>query len=434
MSGNSTSQNAPAIPIGFAGLSHLGIVYSAASAARGFPVVAFDDRPRLAENLSAGRSPVTEPGLAEVCREHRTRLRYTSDERDLEQCRLVFVALDVATNDANQSDLAPLETLLAKVARHLAPGAALVLMSQVPPGFSRQLAGKLPAGVALYYQVETLVFGNAVARAVDPERIIVGAGEVGQALPAQYAAYLEAFACPILRMRYESAELCKIAINCFLISSEATSNTLAEICEHIGADWREIMPALRMDQRIGPHAYLTPGLGIAGGNLERDLVTVQRLAAENGCDASVVTAWQRNSQYRKDWVLGRLFDSGLLKDPGQTVIGVWGLAYKQDTHSTKNSPSLHLLRALDSYSFRAYDPAAQIDEAHFPHVRLCSGMEEAARGADVLLVMTPWREFAAAQLDTVLPSMRGRMVLDPYGVLPENRCQQLGYRYQRMGV
>src|ERR1700735_711274 len=190
MSGNSTSQNAPAVPIGFAGLSHLGIVYSAASAARGFPVVAFDDRPGLAEDLSAGRSPVTEPGLAEICREHRTRLRYTCDERQLEQCRLVFVALDVATNDANQSDLAPLETLLAKVTRHLAPGAVLVLMSQVPPGFSRQLAAKLPAGVELYYQVETLVFGNALARAVHPERIIVGAREVGAAaLPEAYPAY-----------------------------------------------------------------------------------------------------------------------------------------------------------------------------------------------------------------------------------------------------
>ena len=421
-------------PIGFAGLSHLGIVYSAASAARGLPVVAFDDRTGLVDDLDAGRFPVTEPGLEEICREHRTRLRYTSDERQLDQCRLIFIALDVSTNDANQSDLAPLETLLAQVLPHLAPGATLVIMSQVPPGFSRQLAAKLPAGVDLCYQVETLVFGNAVARAVHPERIIIGAGEVGRALPAQYSAYLESFGCPILRMRYESAELCKIAINCFLVSSVATSNTLAEICERIGADWREIVPALRMDQRIGPHAYLAPGLGIAGGNLERDLVTVQRLAAENGCDASLVTAWQRNSQYRKDWVLARLFDSGLLQDPRQTLIGVWGLAYKQDTNSTKNSPSLHLLRTLDSYSFRAYDPAARIDGAQFPHVRLCSGMEEAARGVDVLLVMTPWREFASAQLDTLLPCMRGRVVLDPYGVLPEKRCRELGYQYQRMGA
>ena len=422
------------MPIGFAGLSHLGIVYSAASAARGFEVVAFDHRAELAGDLSAGRLPVAEPGLAEICREHRAKLRYTSDERELAQCRLVFVALDVTTDDANESDLKPLETLLARVTPQLAPGTTLVIMSQLPPGFSRRLALQLPAGVELYYQVETLVFGNAVARAVHPERIIVGAGKVPPTLLSQYAAYLEAFDCPILCMRYESAELCKIALNCFLVSSVATSNTLAGICERIGADWREIVPALRLDRRIGPHAYLDPGLGIAGGNLERDLVTVLRLAAENGCDAGVVTAWQRNSQYRKDWVLGRLFESGLLNDPEQTRIGVWGLAYKQDTHSTKNSQSLGLLRALHSYSFQAYDPAARIESAQFPHVRICSDMEEAARDADVLLVMTPWREFAAARLDTVLPFMRGRTVLDPWGVLAERQCQQLGYQYQRMGA
>jgi UDPglucose 6-dehydrogenase len=417
--------------IGFAGLSHLGIVYSAASAARGFEVVAFDPRPELVADLTAGRSPVVEPGLAELCREHRSKLHYTSDVKQLAQCRLVFVALDVATNDANESDLAPLESLLARVIPQLAPSATLVIMSQLPPGFSRRLQKQLPAGVELCYQVETLIFGNAVTRAVTPERIIVGCGA---ALPGMYASYLEAFDCPILCMRYESAELCKIALNCFLVSSVATSNTLAGICERIGADWREIVPALRSDRRIGPHAYLDPGLGIAGGNLERDLVTVQRLAAENGCDAGVVTAWQRNSQYRKDWVLGRLFESGLLNHPERTCIGVWGLAYKQETHSTKNSPSLGLLRALHPYSFQAYDPVAQIERAEFPEVRICSGMEEAARDADVLVVMTPWREFADARLDTVLPCMRGRTVLDPLGVLAERQCQELGYQYQRMGA
>src|SRR5271170_5391950 len=116
--------------IGFAGLSHLGIVYSGASAARGFRVVAFDDRPGLAPDLSNGRFPIVEPGLVELCHEHGERLRYTSEARQLAQCRLIFVALDVTTDDSNQSDLAPLEALLAKVTPHLAAGATLVILSQ----------------------------------------------------------------------------------------------------------------------------------------------------------------------------------------------------------------------------------------------------------------------------------------------------------------
>jgi UDPglucose 6-dehydrogenase len=267
-----------------------------------------------------------------------------------------------------------------------------------------------------------------VARAIHPERFMVGCADPAAGLPDVLRRYLEAFGCPILPMRYESAELCKIAINCFLVSSVSTTNTLAEICENTGADWNEIAPALRLDKRIGPHAYLSPGLGIAGGNLERDLVTIQRLAGEHGSDAGVVTAWQRNSVYRRDWVLRRLFAAGLLAKPADTTLAVWGLAYKQDTHSTKNSPSLALLRALAGYRWQAYDPAAKIEAAEFPNVRLSNSALEAARGADALVVMTPWKEFSSVPLESV-----PKIVIDPYAVLDGARCRELGLQYSRLG-
>jgi UDPglucose 6-dehydrogenase len=420
-------------PIGFAGLSHLGIIYSVASAARGFPILGFDGRDGLAESLNAGRFPVSEPGLAEAFQEHREQLRYTSSADRLAACRLIFLTLDVTTDDTNTSDLAPLEALIESVAAHAAAGTILVLMSQVPPGFCRVLSARLEPRLRLLYLVETLVFGNAVSRAIHPERFMVGCADPRQPLPDVLREYLEAFACPVLPMRFESAELCKIAINCFLVSSVTTSNTLAEICENTGADWYEIAPALRLDKRIGPHAYLSPGLGIAGGNLERDLVIVQRLAAENGADAGVVTAWQRNSVYRRDWVLRRLFQLGLLEQPRETQLAVWGLAYKQDTHSIKNSPSLALLRSLSDYDWLAYDPAATIPAADFPRVRVCASALEAVRGAAALVVMTPWKEFAAVPLDQVAAAMSGRHVLDPYGILDGNRCRELALQYARLG-
>lgn len=145
-----------------------------------------------------------------------------------------------------------------------------------------------------------------------------------------------AFGCPILPMSYESAELAKISINCCLVGMISVANTLAEVCERIGADWHEIVPALRLDKRIGPYAYISPGLGIAGGNLERDLATVCRLAEEHGTDAEVVRAWIHNSRYRKDWVL-RVLHSNVLNYCPQPRIAVLGLAYKENTHSIKNS-------------------------------------------------------------------------------------------------
>jgi UDPglucose 6-dehydrogenase len=347
---------------------------------------------------------------------------------------LVFVSLDVVTDDENTSDLAPLRSLIDELAPRAAAGTTFVIMSQVPPGFCRDLAAQLPASVALFYQVETLVFGNAIERALRPERYMIGARNPAEALPDLYRRFLEAFECPALVMRYESAELCKIAINCLLVSSVSTTNTLAELCEKIGADWFEIAPALRLDKRIGPHAYLTPGLGIAGGNLERDLATVVGLASKHGCDARVVTAWRQNSAYARDWVLRRLFQLGLLNSAVHTPLAMWGLAYKPDTHSTKNSPALALLRSLRQYDWQAYDPIARIDSAEFPHVRVCNSPLEALRDAEALVVMTPWEEFAGVSLESMRGALRGCQILDPYAALDGDCCRQLGFGYHRLGA
>jgi UDPglucose 6-dehydrogenase len=420
--------------IGFAGLSHLGIIYSAAAAVRGFSVLGFDERPGLADDLSRARFPVAEPGLAEAARESADKLRYTAQADELAQCQLIFVTLDVSTNESNTSDLAPLEALLDRVISVASDGAVVAIMSQVPPGFCRKLALKLRPALKLYYQIETLVFGNAVERAVRPERYMVGCADPKEPFPLCYSRFLDAFDCPVLSMRYESAELCKIAINCFLVSSVSTTNTLAEICENIGADWSEIAPALKLDRRIGPHAYLKPGLGIAGGNLERDLVTLQRIGAEYGCDTRVVSAWQQNSAYARDWVLRRLFRLSLLRDPGVAALAVWGLTYKPDTHSTKNSPSLELLRSLPAYCWRAYDPMVKTGLDNFPQAHLCGSAVEAIEGADALVVMTPWTEFASAPLNAVLNAMKGRVILDPYAALDGTECLRLGFEYHRLGA
>ena len=421
-------------PIGFAGLSHLGIIYSSAAAAHGFRVVAYDERDQLTRGLQDGYFPVAEPGLSELYVKHKERLHYTSSSHALTQCSLVFLTLDVATDDANTSDLEPLQALIEGVAGSCRPGTVLALMSQVPPGFCRNLAVLLrDAGLRLFYVVETLVFGNAVERAMYPERYMVGCSDPAEALPRPLENYLKAFGCPILQMRYASAELCKIAINCFLVASVSTTNMLAEICENTGADWSEIAPALRLDRRIGPFAYLAPGLGIAGGNLERDLVTVGRLAGQNGTDARLIPAWQQNSAYRKDWPLRKLFNLGLLLKPS-VRISIWGVAYKADTHSIKNSPSVQLIRSLAEYDVRTYDPAAQLDAPEFPHVTSCRSALECLDGADVLVIMTPWKEFSSYAVTDLLPYMNGHTILDPYGVLRKGTSPTAEIRYFGLGA
>jgi UDPglucose 6-dehydrogenase len=419
--------------IGFIGLSHLGLNYSLATAAKGFEVVAYDPDSTLAARCSAGDFPIDEPQFAELFAKHRARLRYVSTIDTLAECDLIFYSLDVRTNEKNESDLGPLTALIHATAPGLSKGTTAVVLSQVHPGYTRQLRAGLASlsPADFYYQVETLIFGRAVERAMQPERYIVGSAEPGCPLPKPYQEWLASFGCPVLVMRLESAELAKIAINFFLVSSITTTNTLAEICEAIGADWNEIIPTLQSDQRIGPKAYLKPGLGIAGGNLERDLVTVQSIAARHGTEAGVVTGWQNNSAHRRNWAVEEI--QRTFPQRHDLLLAVWGLAYKENTHSIKNSPSINLMNIFRAHRFQAHDPAARIDRAQFPHVAIFESPLAALENAEALLVMTPWSLYTAISADELKERLRGNLIIDPYGVLDEARFRALGFDYHRLG-
>ena len=409
------------LEIGFAGMTHLGINSAAGAMQRGFQVVGFDPDAAVIEVLKAGRPPVTEPGLEEILHEKKSLSTFTANTSDLGRCSVVHISTDVATDDRGRSDLTRVEDLLDRVIPALGKDATLVVLCQVPPGYTRKIA---LAPDRLYYQVETLVFGIAVERAINPERFIVGCAEPAAPLPAAYREYLSSFGCPILPMRYESAELAKIAINCCLVASVSVANTLAEICERMDADWSEIAPALRLDRRIGAHAYLTPGLGIAGGNLERDLQTVIRLAGELRTDAGVLKAWVANSRHRRDWAVRKIREVLLDANP-QASVAVWGLAYKENTNSVKNSPSLATIEKLQGTALRLHDPVVPGSTEKDPLA--------VARGADALMILTPWPQYRAIEPVKIAVAMRGRIVLDPYRVLEGKAAAAAGLRIYTLG-
>lgn len=424
--------------IGFAGLSHLGIVSSVAAAANGYEVVAFDNDSVLCEKLKYGLPPIWEPQLSELLKDNRSRLRFSSHPDDLKECDLIYFSLDVPTDRDGHADLSSLNRMIEQIAAHVSMGTTLVVLSQVPPGFTRKLSGRLEQDYPnlefmLFYQVETLIFGAAVERALHPERFIVGCSQPCDLLPTMYEDFLASFGCPVLPMRYESAELAKAAINMYLASSVCVTNTLAELCEVLGADWQEIIPTLRLDKRIGPHAYLVPGLGLSGGNLTRDMATISTLANELGTDAGVVDAWISNSRHRRDWVL-RTIHNQAFSGNSDPAIAIWGLAYKAGTKSTKDSPALALLDSLRPFSVSVYDPQAVLDPESPANIVQCKTALESCKGADVLAIMTPWPEFSSIDLNQVRKQMVGRVIIDPFGVMDWENCAHQGFSYFRMGA
>jgi UDPglucose 6-dehydrogenase len=414
--------------IGYAGMTHLGLVSAAAAAAQGFRTIAFDADSVVIKRLKKGELPVSEPGLAGLIAQHRSDLAFVPDVTALSECNVVYVAVDVPTDDQGQSDLEPIRAMVERVQPKLSPTALLVILSQVPPGYTRALP--VPSE-RLYYQVETLVFGRAVERATKPERFIVGCANPRQPIASPLKAFLDSFACPILPMAYESAELAKISINCCLVASIAVANTLAEVCERVGADWFDILPALKLDKRIGPGAYLTPGLGIAGGNLERDLRTVVRIGEAKNTDVGVVKAWLANSQHRKDWAWWVLQDH-ILNGNSVVKIAVLGLAYKEDTNSIKNSPSLALLEHLRGMSVSVHDPI--VSSSVVPWTVGTADPILAATGADALVIATPWPQYRDLKPLDLARVMKGKIVLDPYRVLDSESCAAAGLTYHTLGM
>lgn len=415
--------------IGFVGLTHLGLVSAICAASKGFTILCFDQEIELINLLNNGSFPINEPGLIEVFNAHKERIIFTSDPKELSSCELVYISPDIPTNDHGISDLTCINDLLNLVNAYTDDKTIIVILSQVPPGFTR---AHLKKGRTLFYQVETLIFGQAINRAIFPERIIIGSSDPKRALPGVYLNFLDKFNCPLLMMSLESAELAKISINMYLVSSVSTTNILAEICEKINANWDEIIPALRLDKRIGMDAYLKPGLGISGGNLERDLATILEIANKNNTFSETVYSWMRGSIYRKSWPI-QIAKKLILEKTPNAIIALWGLAYKENTHSIKNSAAISTITSLKQTQFKGYDPAALLQKSDFTNLTVTSNPMEAIIGANALMILTPWPEFKNFSLRKIASTLKGNIIIDPYQLFDVDEGTNFGLNIVQLG-
>lgn len=415
--------------IGFIGLSHLGIITSASLSSKGFQTVCFDNDASLVNLLKAGTSNISEPGLNQILETNAELQMFTNEIKDLELCEIIYISKDVSTDSSGISDTSEVTNLVQQLKQEIDLKVPLVILCQVPPGYSRNVSSVLDTPV--YYQVETLIFGDAINRALHPERYIIGALDPQQPLPEIFQKILQIDSCPILQMNYESAELTKISINLYLAADVSLSNSIAEVCEKIGADWEQITPALRMDKRIGKFAYLRPGLGISGGNIERDIVSITEMSEKFGVNPEVFKSYLNHSKYQKIWAarkLESLIDFGTNKPN----IGVFGLTYKENTHSVKNSPSIANIQILHTRAnIFVHDPVVTaIDDLDVTFVK---SPEDIFQLVDFLLVLTPWDSYRKYSTQKVLEVFRGKVILDPFKLFDVDLCRSLEIQYITMG-
>jgi UDPglucose 6-dehydrogenase len=404
------------LKVAFFGLSHLGIVSAISLASKHVRCVGVDLDAQLVHKLEGQEWPIQEPGINEAYCAGQDFINFSSDPTSLSECDLVYISQDVPTDGFGKSDLSDVEALIELAARNVSNEARIIILCQVPPGFTRDMKKYFSR---ISYQVETLIYGQAFSQALAPERIIVGVESPEIPLDTHYAHILEQFSCPILVMDYESAEFTKISINAFLAASITTTNSLNEIAKSIGANWRSVKQALQLDRRIGAYAYLKPGLGISGGNIERDLQTLDALGSVALGEISLFRTFLTNSQRQKNWVIEAITKNITASNP-MARIGVLGVAYKENTHSTKNAMSLEVLDKFKANIAGVYDPLAVLPP-EFSFIKLFGSALDCIMASDAIVVMTPWEEFSSLDFSCARKEEIATFtVIDPCGIVNQN--------------
>ncbi len=408
----------------FVGVSHLSLVYASVFSQYFEEVIIFDPDKPTVDALKAKKLIVKEPGLFDALFQSGKSIRFVSDTDDIQSADIVFVAKDIATDKKNDGNFNDIEKLLEDVKSFSTDAIPVVIMSQVYPGFCREKQAELSN---IFYFVETLVFGNAIERATAPERIIIGKSENSKVLPDSLRELVEQFNCPVLETVYETAELAKISINLFLASDVTLTNAVAEVAGKIGADWDFIAKTLRSDRRIGEFAYLKPGLGLAGGNIERDIRAFEKLSDKHSEVSGLMNKWNKINENRTLWPSKIILNH--FEDLNDTTIGFLGLAYKKDTNSIKNAPSVLNAVKLDC-PIIAHD--ILVPEGELPkNIEKVRSPIEVIQNSDAVVIFNDADEYTSLDKN-VFDLMRGNIVIDPFGVLGHSLVGNKKIRYFRL--
>ncbi|HST64788.1 MAG TPA: UDP-glucose/GDP-mannose dehydrogenase family protein [Mycobacteriales bacterium] len=414
------------------GTGYLGATHAVCMAELGYDVIGLDVDEAKVARLAAGEVPFFEPGLPELLRKtlDSGRLRFTTSYEEVAQFADVhFVCVGTPqSKDGYAADMTYVESAFSTLAPLLTRPALVVGKSTVPAGTAQRMSDLVTSlapsdGVEVAWNPEFLREGFAVEDTLHPDRLVFGvhSEQAEQTLRAAFAPILDA-GTPVVVTDFATAELVKVAANSFLATKISFINAMAEVCEVVHADVTKLSEALGYDTRIGKR-FLHAGLGFGGGCLPKDIRAFMARAEELGAQDALAFLEEVdaiNKRRRARAVdLGRELLDG--EYAGKRVC-VWGAAFKPNSDDIRDSPALDVAAAVQKLGAAVivYDPEAMANAKRaYPQLAMATSALEAARGADVLLLLTEWAEFREmdpAKLASVVGSARivdGRNALDP---------------------
>jgi UDPglucose 6-dehydrogenase len=428
--------------IGVIGTGYVGLVVGACLAENGNTVVCVDNDEDKIEALKRGEIPIYEPGIEEMLPRNvsEERLRFTTDLTGaVQESEILFVAVGTPQDEDGSADLSHVLSVAGAIGKAMNGWKIIVTKSTVPVGTTTRvreaIARTTKHPFAVVSNPEFLKEGAAVDDFLKPDRVVIGTDDpkVEAIMRELYEPFVRT-GHPILVMDHASAELTKYAANAMLATRISFMNEIANLCDKVGADVRQVRLGIGSDTRIGP-SFLFPGIGYGGSCFPKDVKALLRTGQDAGCPLSVVEAVDEANNRQKAMLVPRVekYLGGL---SGKTI-ALWGLAFKPRTDDMREAPALVLVESLlaGGASVRVYDPKATSAARRIlgDSVEYCSRSYEAIEGADALIVVTEWGEFREPDFERMKTLMRRPAIFDGRNIYKPEHLRELGFHYEGIG-
>ena len=424
------------------GTGYVGLVTGTCFSDIGHQVTCLDIDKHRIEQLKNGVMPIYEPGLEQIVEQNVNagRLKFTTSYPEgLQDAEFAFIAVGTPSSDDGEADMQYITMVVESIAQHLTHPIIIVNKSTVPVGTGDWVAeliveknGQNTPSFSVVSNPEFLREGSAINDFMQPDRVVLGSTDLEAA--QQVAELYQALRAPIMITDLRTAEMIKYASNAFLAARISFINEIANICESLGADVREVARGMGMDKRIGP-SFLDAGLGWGGSCFPKDVKALAYMAATRGAHPQLLQAvMDINQNQRKRAVIKLQKAMGSLE--GKTV-GVLGLSFKPNTDDIRDAPALDIIRMLleSGALVQAFDPQAmQASKEAIPALVLRESPYEVAKDANALLLATEWNEFKSLDFDIIKENMRGNVILDGRNIWYGQNLHEKGFTYIGMGV
>jgi len=414
------------------GVGYVGLTTAAYLAHLGHEVVGADVVPERIEALNRGTIPIFEAGLEEMVREglESKRLSFVlGAEAAVPDAEFAFLCVPTPQSADGSAEMGYIEEAARQIGPRLRSEAIVINKSTVPVGSTRVVEQALGRDdVFVVSNPEFLREGSAVHDCLNPDRIVIGSDDQGAAI--RVAALFEGIQATVVVTDPATAETIKYASNAFLATKVSFVNALANLCEAVGADVRDVVFGMGYDPRIG-FEFLKPGPGWGGSCFPKDTHALVHIGDEAGYDFSLLRGVIAVNNEQHERVVGKVVAAAGGSVEGRAV-AVWGLTFKARTDDTRDSPAIEVVNRLveRGAQVRAYDPQAR---GEVEGVQRCGDPYAACEGAAVLVVLTEWDEFRWLDLEKVGGLMDVASIVDARNLLDPAAARRKGFTYEGLG-